>query len=264
MGQQNEPFFVKDEVVVNEKDKGVTNPKDEKPNAPSVLSDLEPLISEGLPAFSGGVSDSVPLVREDLPAFEGGVADSEPLVLGVPEYIGTLSEEKVVSPKEVGSSVVGSKEVAPEVFTVPEFTGGVSDSESLILDVPEYTGGLLVAKGEGLVNTSGIVKPSKDFSSSSAASSSVSSKTNTLVEIREPLKEYLNLKKEELLDSKVVSQVVSNFGSFSDVSESDNFKKTIESVQVELPSTGESNSLALVGIGLLSLGSAILVGKKVN
>lgn len=41
-------------------------------------------------------------------------------------------------------------------------------------------------------------------------------------------------------------------------------KKTIESVQVELPSTGESNSLALVGIGLLSLGSAILVGKKVN
>ena len=304
-GQPKDPVYVKDEVVVNEKDKGVTNPKDEKPNAPSVVSDLEPLISEGLPAFSGGVSDSVPLVREDLPAFEGGVADSEPLVLGVPEYIGTLSEEKVVSPKEVGSSVVGSKEVTPEVFTVPEFTGGVSDSdslvrdelpayegtlvesigskevdpeildipeftggvsdsESLILDVPEYTGGLLVAKGEGLVNTSGIVKPSKDFSSSSAASSSVSSKTNTLVEIREPLKEYLNLKKEELLDSKVVSQVVSNFGSFSDVSESDNFKKTIESVQVELPSTGESNSLALVGIGLLSLGSAILVGKKVN
>ena len=283
--------------------------REELPDFVGGVSDSEPLISEGLVEFRGGVSDSEPLVREDLPAFEGGVADSEPLVLDIPEYTGSLSEEKEeeVSPKEVGSSVVGSKEVAPEVLTVPEytggvsdsdslvreelpayegtlvesigskevvpeildipeFTGGVSDSESLILDVPEYTGGLLVAKEEGRVNTRGIVKPSKDFSSPSATSSSVSSKTNTLVESREPLKETLNIKQAELLDSKVNSQAVSNFNSVFVTSGSNSVTQTNKSVQEELPNTGESNSLALVGIGLglLSLGSATLVGKKVK
>ena len=267
-GQPKDPVYVKDEVVVDEKDKGVTNSKDEKPNTPSAVSDSEPLISEGLPAFSGGVSDYVPLVRETLPAFEGGVVDSEPLVLGVSEYIGTLSEEKekVVSPKEVGSSVLGSKEVAPEVLTVPEFTGGVSDSEPLVLEVPAYTSELLVAKEETELNTNGIIKPSKDYISPIGGNSSSSSKANTLVESREPSKESLNLKQEEVLKSKVNSQAVSNSDLLSITSGSDSFNKTNKSVQVELPSTGESNNLALVGIGLglLSLGSATLVGKKVK
>lgn len=267
-GQPKDPVYVKDEVVVDEKDKGVTNSKDEKPNTPSAVSDSEPLISEGLPAFSGGVSDYVPLVRETLPAFEGGVVDSEPLVLGVSEYIGTLSEEKekVVSPKEVGSSVLGSKEVAPEVLTVPEFTGGVSDSEPLVLEVPAYTSELLVAKEETELNTNGIIKPSKDYISPIGGNSSSSSKANTLVESREPSKESLNLKQEEVLKSKVNSQAVSNSDLLSITSGSDSFNKTNKSVQVELPSTGESNNLALVGIGLglLSLGSATLVGKRVK
>ena len=267
-GQPKDPVYVKDEVVVDEKDKGVTNSKDEKPNTPSAVSDSEPLISVGLPAFSGGVSDYVPLVRETLPAFEGGVVDSEPLVLGVSEYIGTLSEEKekVVSPKEVGSSVLGSKEVAPEVLTVPEFTGGVSDSEPLVLEVPAYTSELLVAKEETELNTNGIIKPSKDYISPIGGNSSSSSKANTLVESREPSKESLNLKQEEVLKSKVNSQAVSNSDLLSITSGSDSFNKTNKSVQVELPSTGESNNLALVGIGLglLSLGSATLVGKRVE
>ena len=267
-GQPKDPVYVKDEVVVDEKDKGVTNSKDEKPNTPSAVSDSEPLISEGLPAFSGGVSDYVPLVREILPAFEGGVVDSEPLVLGVSEYIGTLSEEKekVVSPKEVGSSVLGSKEVAPEVLTVPEFTGGVSDSEPLVLEVPAYTSELLVAKEETELNTNGIIKPSKDYISPIGGNSSSSSKANTLVESREPSKESLSLKQEEVLKSKVNSQAVSNSDLLSITSGSDSFNKTNKSVQVELPSTGESNNLALVGIGLglLSLGSATLVGKRVK
>ena len=267
-GQPKDPVYVKDEVVVDEKDKGVTNSKDEKPNTPSAVSDSEPLISEGLPAFSGGVSDYVPLVRETLPAFEGGVVDSEPLVLGVSEYIGTLSEEKekVVSPKEVGSSVLGSKEVAPEVLTVPEFTGGVSDSEPLVLEVPAYTSELLVAKEETELNTNGIIKPSKDYISPIGGNSSSSSKANTLVESREPSKESLNLKQEEVLKSKVNSQAVSNSDLLSITSGSDSFNKTNKSVQVELPSTGESNNLALVGIGLglLSLGSVTLVGKRVK
>ena len=267
-GQPKDPVYVKDEVVVDEKDKVVTNSKDEKPNTPSAVSDSEPLISEGLPAFSGGVSDYVPLVRETLPAFEGGVVDSEPLVLGVSEYIGTLSEEKekVVSPKEVGSSVLGSKEVAPEVLTVPEFTGGVSDSEPLVLEVPAYTSELLVAKEETELNTNGIIKPSKDYISPIGGNSSSSSKANTLVESREPSKESLNLKQEEVLKSKVNSQAVSNSDLLSITSGSDSFNKTNKSVQVELPSTGESNNLALVGIGLglLSLGSVTLVGKRVK
>jgi len=270
-------------------------------------SDSEPLVSEGLVEFRGGISDSDPIVREDLPAFEGGVADSEPLVLDVPEYTGSLSEEKeeAESPKEVGSSVVGSKEVTPEVLTVPEFiggvsdseplireelptyegtlvesigskevapeilgipefTGGVSDSEPLVLEVPEYTGEIFVAKEEAEPNTSGIVKPSKDFGSPIEDNSSSSSKANTLVESQEPLKESLNLKQEDLVDSRVNSQAVSNFGALSDVSEFTSFKNTSKLVQAELPNTGESNSLALVGIGLglLSLGSVTLVGMK--
>ena len=270
-------------------------------------SDSEPLVSEGLVEFRGGISDSDPIVREDLPAFEGGVADSEPLVLDVPEYTGSLSEEKeeAESPKEVGSSVVGSKEVTPEVLTVPEFIGGVSDSEPLIreelptyegtlvesigskevapeilgipeftggvsdyeplvLEVPEYTGEIFVAKEEAEPNTSGIVKPSKDFDSPIEDNSSSSSKANTLVESQEPLKESLNLKQEDLVDSRVNSQAVSNFGALSDVSEFTSFKNTSKPVQAELPNTGESNSLALVGIGLglLSLGSVTLVGMK--
>ena len=267
-GQPKGPVYVKDEVVVDEKDKGVTNQKDEKPNTPSGVSDSEPLISEGLPAFSGGVSDSVPLVREDLPAFEGGVVDSDPLVLDVPEYTGTLSEEReeAVSPKEVGSSVVGSKEVAPEVFTVPEFTGGVSDSEPLVLEVPEYTGKLLVAKEETELNISDIVNPSKDFSFPIEGNSSSSSKANTLVESREPLKEYLNLKQEDLLGNRVSSQAVSNSGSLSFDSESDSLNQTDKSIQAELPNTGESTSLVLVGIGLglLSLGLATLAGNRIE
>ena len=283
--------------------------REELPAFTGGVSDSEPLVSEGLVEFRGGVSDSDPLVREDVPAFEGGVSDSVPLVLDVPEYIGSLSEEKeeVVSPKEIENSVVGSKEVASEVLTIPEFTGGVSDSEPLvreelltyegslvtsigskevapeILDVPEFTGGvsdseplvlevpaytseLLVAKEETELNTNGIVKPSKDFISPIGGNSSSSSKANTLVESREPLKESLNLKQEELLKSKVNPQAVSNSDLLSVTSGSDSFNKTNKSVQVELPSTGESNNLALVGIGLglLSLGSATLVGKRVE
>ena len=281
--------------------------REELPAFAGGVSDSEPLVSEGLVEFRGGISDSDPIVREDLPAFEGGVADSEPLVLDVPEYTGSLSEEKeeAESPKEVGSSVVGSKEVTPEVLTVPEFiggvsdseplireelptyegtlvesigskevapeilgipefTGGVSDSEPLVLEVPEYTGEIFVAKEEAEPNTSGIVKPYKDFGSPIEDNSSSSSKANTLVESQEPLKESLNLKQEDLVDSRVNSQAVSNFGALSDVSEFTSFKNTSKPVQAELPNTGESNSLALVGIGLglLSLGSVTLVGMK--
>ena len=243
--------------------------REELPAFAGGVSDSEPLVSKDLTEFRGGVSDSDPLVREELPAFEGGIADSEPLVLEVPEYTGSLSEEKeeVVSPKEVDTPVVSSKEVAPEVLTVPEFAGGVADSEPLVLDVPEYTGELLVTKDESELNTRAIIKPSKDFISPIRGKSFSSSKINTLVESREPLKETLNLKQEELLESKVNSQAVSNFDLLSDTtSRFDSFNKTNKSVQAELPSTGESNSLALVGIGLglLSLGLATLVGKRIE
>ena len=268
--------------------------REELPAFAGGVSDSEPLVSEDLTEFRGGVPDSDPLVREYLPAFEGGISDSEPLVLEVPEYTGTLLEKKeeTVSPKDIETSVVGSEEVAPEVLTIPEFTGGVSDSEPLVreelptyegsletsigskevapeilnvpeftggvsnseplvLEVPEYTGEILVAKEEAEHNTSGIVKPSK---------------ANTLVESRESLKETLNIKQAELLGSKVNSQAVSNFNSMFVTGGSDSFTQTTNSVQAELPSTGESNSLALVGLGLglFSLGSATLVGKKVN
>ena len=297
-------------VESNKAELGKTLPaptREELPAFTGGVSDSEPLVSEGLVEFRGGVFDSDPLVRENLPVFEGGVSDSEPLVLEVPEYTGTLSEEKeeTVSPKEIETSVVGSKEVAPEVLTiaeftggvsdseplvreelptyegslvtsigskevvpeildVPEFTGGISDSDSLVLEVPEYKGELLVAKEEAEPNTSGIVKPSKDFGSPIEDNSSSSSKANTLVESQEPLKESLNLKQEDLVDSRVNSQAVSNFGALSDVSEFTSFKNTSKLVQAELPNTGESNSLALVGIGLglLSLGSVTLVGMK--
>ena len=229
--------------------------REELPIFEGGVPDTDPLVREKLPAFVGGVSDSEPLVSKDLTEFRGGVSDSEPLVReDLPAYEGTLVES------------IGSKEIAPEILDVPEFTGGVSDSEPLVLEVPEYIGGLLVAKEETELNTSGIVKPSKDFISPIGGKSFSSSKINTLVESRKPLKETLNLKQEELLESKVNSQAVSNFDLLSVTSGFDSFNKTNKSVQVELPSTGESNNLALVGIGLglLSLGSATLVGKRIE
>ena len=281
--------------------------REELPAFAGGVSDSEPLIFEGLVEFRGGVSDSEPLVREDLPAFEGGVVDSEPLVLDVPEYTGTSAEEKeeTVSSKEVGSSVVGSKEVAPEVLTVPEytggvsdsvslvreelpayegtlvtsisskevapeilnvpeFTGGVSDSEPLVLEVPEYKGTLVVAKEVDKLKTSNIVSPSEKVVNFSGVTSSLNYQTSTLVESRNPLKEYLNLKQEGLLHTKVNQQAVSNSDSLSFDGEFDSLNQTDKSIQAELPNTGESTSLALVGIGLglLSLSSATLVGKK--
>ena len=203
---------------------------------------------EDLPAFKGGVSDSEPLIREELPAFAGGVSDSEPLVSeGLVEFRGGISDSDPIVREDL-----------------PAFEGGVSDSEPLVLEVPEYTGEIFVAKEEAEPNTSGIVKPSKDFGSPIEDNSSSSSKANTLVESQEPLKESLNLKQEDLVDSRVNSQAVSNFGALSDVSEFTSFKNTSKPVQAELPNTGESNSLALVGIGLglLSLGSVTLVGMK--
>ena len=245
--------------------------------------------------------------REELPAFRGGVSDSEPLVLEVPEYTGALSEEKeeTVSPKEIETSVVGSKEVAPEVLTiaeftggvsdseplvreefptyesnsvtpigskevapeildVPEFTGGISDSDSLVLEVPEYKGELLVAKELEKLKTSDIVSPSEKVVDFIGVTSSLNYQTSVLVESRNPLKEYLNLKQEGLLHTKVNPQAVSNSDSLSFDSESDSLNQTNKSIQAELPNTGESTSLALVGIGLglLSLSSATLVGKK--
>ena len=271
------------------------------------VSDSEPLVSEGLVEFRGGVFDSDPLVREDLPAFEGGVSDSETLVLEVPEYTGTLSEEKeeTVSPKDIETSVVGSKEVAPEVLTiqeftegvsdseplvreelptyegslvtsisskevapeilnVSEFTGGVSDSEPLLLEVPEYKGTLVVAKEVDKLKTSNIVSPSEKVVNFSGVTSSLNYQTSALVESRSPLKEYLNLKQEGLLHTKVNPQAVSNSDSLSFDGEFDSLNQTDKSIQAELPNTGDSTSLSLVGIGLglLSLSSATLVGKK--
>ena len=281
--------------------------REELPEFTGGVVDSEPLVSEGYSKFEGGVVDSEPLIREELPAFEGGISDSELLVLEVPEYIGTLSEEKeeVVSPKEIEASIVGSKEVVPEVLTVPEFiggvvdseplvreelpyydgvlvdftsskevvpeildvpafTGGVADSEPLVLEVPEYNGHLVVAKEVDKLNTSDIVSPSEKVVDFIGVTSSLSNQTSVLVESRKPLKEYLNLKQEELLHTKVHPQAVSNSDSFSFDSESDSFNQTNKSIQAELPNTGESTNLALVGIGLglLSLGSATLVGKK--
>lgn len=283
--------------------------REELPTFTGGVSDSEPLVSEGLVEFRGGLFDSDPLVKEDLPAFEGGVSDSEPLVLEVPEYTGALSEEKeeTVSPKEIETSVVGSKEVAPEVLTiaeftggvsdseplvreefptyesnsvtpigskevapeildVPEFTGGISDSDSLVLEVPEYKGELLVAKELEKLKTSDIVSPSEKVVDFIGVTSSLNYQTSVLVESRNPLKEYLNLKQEGLLHTKVNPQAVSNSDSLSFDSESDSLNQTNKSIQAELPNTGESTSLALVGIGLglLSLGSAKLVGKKVE
>ena len=281
--------------------------REELPTFTGGVSDSEPLVSEGLVEFRGGVFDSDPLVREDLPAFEGGVSDSEPLVLEVPEYTGTLSEEKeeTVSPKEIEISVVGfkevlpevltiqeftegvsdseplvreefptyesnsvtpvgSKEVAPEILDVPKFTGGISDSDSLVLEVPEYKGELLVAKELEKLKTSDIVNPSEKVVDFIGVTSSLNYQTSVLVESRNPLKEYLNLKQEGLLHTKVNPQGVSNSDSLSFDSESDSFNQNNKSIQAELPNTGESTSLALVGIGLglLSLGSATLVGEK--
>ena len=281
--------------------------REELPTFTGGVSDSEPLVSEGLVEFRGGLFDSDPLVKEDLPAFEGGVSDSEPLVLEVPEYTGVLSEEKeeTVSPKEIETSVVGSKEVAPEVLTiaeftggvsdseplvreefptyesnsvtpigskevapeildVPEFTGGISDSDSLVLEVPEYKGELLVAKELEKLKTSDIVSPSEKVVDFIGVTSSLNYQTSVLVESRNPLKEYLNLKQEGLLHTKVNPQAVSNSDSLSFDSESDSLNQTNKSIQAELPNTGESTSLALVGIGLglLSLSSATLVGKK--
>ena len=281
--------------------------REELPAFTGGVSDSEPLVSEGLVEFRGGLFDSDPLVKEDLPAFEGGVSDSEPLVLEVPEYTGALSEEKeeTVSPKEIETSVVGSKEVAPEVLTiaeftggvsdseplvreefptyesnsvtpigskevapeildVPEFTGGISDSDSLVLEVPEYKGELLVAKELEKLKTSDIVSPSEKVVDFIGVTSSLNYQTSVLVESRNPLKEYLNLKQEGLLHTKVNPQAVSNSDSLSFDSESDSLNQTNKSIQAELPNTGESTSLALVGIGLglLSLSSATLVGKK--
>ena len=281
--------------------------REELPTFTGGVSDSEPLVSEGLVEFRGGLFDSDPLVKEDLPAFEGGVSDSEPLVLEVPEYTGALSEEKeeTVSPKEIETSVVGSKEVAPEVLTiaeftggvsdseplvreefptyesnsvtpigskevapeildVPEFTGGISDSDSLVLEVPEYKGELLVAKELEKLKTSDIVSPSEKVVDFIGVTSSLNYQTSVLVESRNPLKEYLNLKQEGLLYTKVNPQAVSNSDSLSFDSESDSLNQTNKSIQAELPNTGESTSLALVGIGLglLSLSSATLVGKK--
>ena len=281
--------------------------REELPAFTGGVSDSEPLVSEGLVEFRGGVSNSEPLVREDLPAFEGGISDSEPLVLEVPEYTGTLLEEKeeTVSPREIETSVVGSKKVAPEVLTIPEFTGGVSDSEPLvreelptyegslvtsigskevapeILDVPEFTGGvsdseplilevpeykgeLFVAKEVEKLKTSDIVSPSERVVDFIGVTSSLNYQTSTLVESRNPLKEYLNLKQEGLLHTKVNPRAVSNSDSLSFDSGSDSLNQIDNSIQAELPNTGESTSLALVGIGLglLSLSSATLVGKK--
>ena len=281
--------------------------REELPAFTGGVSDSEPLVSEGLVGFRGGVSDSDLLVREDLPAFEGGISDSEPSVLEVPEYTGTLLEEKeeTVSPREIETSVVGSKEVAPEVLTIPEFTGGisdseplvreelptyegslvtsigskevapeildvpeftsgVSDSEPLVLEVPEYKGELLVAKEVEKLKTSDIVSPSEKVVDFIGVTSSLNYQTSTLVESRNPLKEYLNLKQEGLLHTKVNPQAVSNSDSLSFDSESDSLNQIDNSIQAELPNTGESTSLSLVGIGLglLSLGSATLVGKK--
>ena len=283
--------------------------REELPAFTGGVSDSEPLVSEGLVEFRGGVFDSDPLVREDSPAFEGGISDSEPLVLEVPEYIGTLSEEKeeTVSPKEIETSVVGSKEVAPEVLTiaeftggvsdseplvreefptyesnsvtsigskevapeildVPEFTGGISDSDSLVLEVPEYEGTLVVAKEVDKLKTSNIVSPSEKVVNFIGVTSSLNYQTSVLVESRNPLKEYLNLKQEGLLHTKVNPQAVSNSDSLSFDSEFDSLNQTNKSIQAELPNTGESTSIALVaiGLGLLSLGSAKLVGKKVE
>ena len=281
--------------------------REELPAFTGGVSDSEPLVSEGLVEFRGGVFDSDPLVREDLPAFEGGVSDSETLVLEVPEYTGTLSEEKeeTVSPKDIETSVVGSKEVAPEVLTiqeftegvsdseplvreelptyegslvtsisskevapeilnVPEFTGGVSDSEPLLLEVPEYKGTLVVAKEVDKLKTSNIVSPSEKVVNFSGVTSSLNYQTSALVESRSPLKEYLNLKQEGLLHTKVSPQAVSNSDSLSFDGEFDSLNQTDKSIQAELPNTGDSTSLSLVGIGLglLSLSSATLVGKK--
>ena len=281
--------------------------REELPAFTGGVSDSEPLVSEGLVEFRGGVSDSDPLVREDLPAFEGGISDSEPLVLEVPEYTGTLLEKKeeTVSPKEMETSVVGSKEVAPEVLTipeftggvsdlellvreelpiyesssvnsigskevvpeilnVPEFTGGVSDSEPLVLEVSEYKGTLVVAKEVDKLKTSNIVSPSEKVVDFIGVTSSLNYQTSALVESRNPLKEYLNLKQEGLLHTKVNPQAVSNSDSLSFDGESDSLNQIDKSIQAELPNTGESTSLALVGIGLglLSLSSAALVGKR--
>ena len=239
--------------------------REELPAFVGGVSAYEPLVSEGLVEFRGGVFDSDPLVREDLPAFKGGISDSEPLVLEVPEYTGTLSEEKeeTVSPKEIETSVVGFKEVLPEVLTIPEFIGGVSDSEPLVLEVPEYTGGLLIAKEEVDGNTSGVVSPSKDSVAPTGFSSSSISKTSVLVESRQSLKDPLHLKQGKLF-IKAHLQAVSNSSFVSVISGSDSFNQNNKSIQAELPNTGESTSLALVGIGLglLSLGSATLVGEK--
>ena len=297
-------------VESNKVEVGETLPAPKREELPAFrggVSGSEPLIREELPAFTGGVSDSDPLVREDLPAFEGGISDSEPLVLEVPEYIGTLLEEKeeTVSPREIETSVVGSKKVAPEVLTIPEFTGGVSDSEPLvrgelptyegslvtsigskevapeILDVPEFTGDvsdseplvldvseykgtLVVAKEVDKLKTSNIVSPSEKVVNFIGVTSSLNYQTSALVESRNPLKEYLNLKQEGLLHTKVNPQAVSNSDSLSFDGESDSLNQIDKSIQAELPNTGESTSLALVGIGLglLSLSSAALVGKK--
>ena len=220
-------------------------------NKVEVGEELTAPTREELPAFEGGVSDSEPLIREELPAFAGGVSDSEPLVSkDLTEFRGGVSDSDPLVREEL-----------------PAFEGGIADSEPLVLEVPEYTGELLVTKDESELNTRAIIKPSKDFISPIRGKSFSSSKINTLVESREPLKETLNLKQEELLESKVNSQAVSNFDLLSDTtSRFDSFNKTNKSVQAELPSTGESNSLALVGIGLglLSLGLVTLVGKRIE
>ena len=253
------------------------------------VSDSDPLVREDLPAFEGGISDLEPLVLE-VPEYTGtllekkeetvspkeiensvvGSKEVAPEVLTIPEFTGGVSDSNPLVREDLPAyegallDFESSKEIAPEILDVPEFTGGVSDSEPLVLEVLAYTSELLVAKEETEINTNGIVKPSKDFISPIGGNSSSSSKANTLIESREPLKETLNLKQEELLDNKANLQAVSNSDLLLVTSGFDNFNKTNKSVQVELPNTGESTSLALVGIGLglLSLSSAALVGKK--
>ena len=183
---------------------------------------------EELPAFTGGVSDSEPLVSEGLVEFRGGVFDSDPLV------------------RE----------------NLPVFEGGVSDSEPLVLEVPEYKGELLVAKEDNSVSETNKI-PSKEQLARIEDGSVLSSLVRNAVENKKSLKELSALKQVDLQEKEYNNQVVSDL---IDSSDSNDLKKVKYSLQSELPSTGESNSLALVGFGLslLSLSSLGLVRKDLK